>query len=150
MKLIPMSDFVLEQAKQFDFDGHPQRIKTLEKYAKFLKQPLTLPMFVPCDENDNVIEPPSTIEFLSPATEKEAVAKGKLFAIGKEKVLFKGFSIQKQNYTSSHLLELVDREGEAILHYNSSTKEFYDLSEEEYLISNIELFIEYAGAPTLT
>ena len=40
MKLISMTDFVL-----YKKESHTQ----IMKYAKFLKQPLTLGMFVPCD-----------------------------------------------------------------------------------------------------
>ena len=47
--LISMVDFILEQ--------HEQCISSTNatyKYANFLKQPLELWMFVPCDENGDV------------------------------------------------------------------------------------------------
>ena len=47
MKLISMTDFVL-----YKKESHTQ----IMKYAKFLKQPLTLGMFVPCDEEECMID----------------------------------------------------------------------------------------------
>ena len=51
MKLISMTDFVLEQSKKImnceltHLESHHQIVD----YANFLKQPLKLEMFVPCD-----------------------------------------------------------------------------------------------------
>jgi|688.fasta_scaffold717292_3 hypothetical protein len=55
--LISMTDFVLEQRKIFKTDNI-RRFWACENYAKFLKQPLELWMFVPCDSEDNVLEEP--------------------------------------------------------------------------------------------
>ena len=56
MKLISMTDFVLEQDKIetecYDFDSK------VVKYAKFLNQELKIEMFVPCDENHNILVRP--------------------------------------------------------------------------------------------
>ena len=56
MKLISMVDFVLENAKQPYVEG--TKYKDLVNYAKFLKQPLKLGMFVPCDNDGNILEQP--------------------------------------------------------------------------------------------
>ena len=60
MKLISMTDFVLEQGKKPNNSDFRERffVKVLN-YANFLKQPLTLGMFVPCDDDGNVLEEPS-------------------------------------------------------------------------------------------
>lgn len=50
MKLIPMTDFVLEQGLNPMQDDTKCWIKT-HRYAEFLKKPLTLGMFIPCDED---------------------------------------------------------------------------------------------------
>jgi len=52
-KLISMTDFVLEQ----DVEFKPTRTykELVINYAKFLKQPLELWMFVPCGEDGNVL-----------------------------------------------------------------------------------------------
>lgn len=75
MKLIPMTDFVLEQHEQcISSNGRTYN------YAKFLKQPLTLGMFVPCDLEGNVLEEYHDLE-----------NKNILYEDAKKRVLIKGF-----------------------------------------------------------
>ena len=74
MKLISMVDYVLEQKKEWEnweksFDSNVSFWKCI-KYANFLKQPLTLGMFVPCDENGNILEEPYHGMFEIKANEK--------------------------------------------------------------------------------
>ena len=67
--LIPMTDFVIEidenkpkfknfssfsEINQYEINGYNK----IRNYATFLKQPLKLEMFVPCDENGNILEEP--------------------------------------------------------------------------------------------
>jgi len=62
MKLLSMTDFVLEQTSTpfgDDKNTSSDRLVKIEKYANFLKQHLKLGMFVPCDENGNVLEEPN-------------------------------------------------------------------------------------------
>lgn len=54
-KLISMCDFVLEQSR---YNNDYQFSKKVCRYAEFLKQPLGLWMFIPCDENSNILEEP--------------------------------------------------------------------------------------------
>jgi hypothetical protein len=84
MKLISMTNFVLQQhaesSNQNEFEDN------CFNYANFLKQPLKLEMFVPCDEDGNVLgiipfnehKKGSNFEFMQHQIYKEA----------KEKVLF--------------------------------------------------------------
>jgi hypothetical protein len=55
MKLISMTDFVLYQDNN---DLSEYKIESIFNYANFLKQPLELWMFVPCDDDGNVLEYP--------------------------------------------------------------------------------------------
>lgn len=60
-KLIEMTDFVLEQKEQYpsagrSIDKMAEILDCIENYAEFLKQPLTLGFFVPCDENGEVMD----------------------------------------------------------------------------------------------
>lgn len=52
-KLIPMTDFVLLISKQTTNEGNSlvRNFNKIKNYANFLKQPLKLEMFIPCDEN---------------------------------------------------------------------------------------------------
>jgi hypothetical protein len=88
MKLISITDFVLEQAK----DNNKQRLNKYSDivcYAKFLKQPLKLEMFVPCNEDGNVIELPNACICT------DLCSLCKKYKKAKEKVLFEGF--EKEN-----------------------------------------------------
>ena len=88
MKLISMTDFVLEQNKP----GIPY-LTAIDKcinYAKFLKQPLKLEMFIPCDDKGNVLkfDYPQNNAF----DEIAQLNFEKQYQREKEKVLFEGFS----------------------------------------------------------
>ena len=68
-----MTDFVLQQGNPSNTDS--QFADKIMSYAHFLKQPLTIGMFVPCDEDGNVLEECDKI---------------KEYRKAKEKVLFEG------------------------------------------------------------
>lgn len=53
-ELIPMVDYVLAHPVQSSTEFHYDIVE----YAKFLKQPLKLEMFVPCDEDGRPLEEP--------------------------------------------------------------------------------------------
>ena len=55
MKLISMTDFVLESISKFNTYESEDNLNSIIKYANFLKQPLNLGIFVPCYENGNPI-----------------------------------------------------------------------------------------------
>jgi hypothetical protein len=61
-KLISMCDFVLEQSNEVEQSGDflifKRSFVKIENYANFLKKPLEKWMFVPCDENGNVLDEP--------------------------------------------------------------------------------------------
>jgi hypothetical protein len=90
MKLISMTDFVLDQFSKLE---KTQEINILQfrnnigNYANFLKQPLTLGMFVPCDDNGNVLEKPR--EF------KNKFSTFEIYQQARERCLFEGFSVRK-------------------------------------------------------
>ena len=94
MKLISMRDFVLEQDNKASLGGTYDKIV---RYANFLKQPLTLGMFIPCDEKGNVLENPKRkVLELSDGTcgyvtNINAFDK---YLQAKERVLFEGFELK--------------------------------------------------------
>ena len=92
--LIPMTDFVssLEFRKKLKNVSDSEYRRLREAYDDFLEQPLKIEMFVPCDEDGNVLE--------EPKIEEEDVDEHttQIFAQyqydldkAKEKVLFEGF-----------------------------------------------------------
>lgn len=102
MKLISMTDFVLEQ-KRFvkpisnnRLFGCEKFFERVENYATFLKQPLKLEMFVPCDEDGNVLNEPKdwkTYESGGSAFMNiDEILPCQDYKKAKEKVLFEGLT----------------------------------------------------------
>lgn len=102
-----MTDFVLSISKQTTNEGNSlvRNFNTIKNYAQFLKQPLKLEMFVPCDENHGGV-------LKKPCDEELEKFKGLQYGDfdcnytylfdynqAKEKVLFEGFDdIEAINY----------------------------------------------------
>lgn len=94
-RLISMVDYCQEVSKEFmapkkPFDKNEWFGKILN-YSDFLKQPLTLGMFVPCDFEGNVLEPineeyPNNVEYFEEI---------KAYDEAKDRVLFEGFKCIK-------------------------------------------------------
>ncbi|MDQ1859281.1 hypothetical protein [Chryseobacterium sp. WLY505] len=95
MKLKSMTEFVLQQNKNLKLAEEiiPQ-YKSIVKYAEFLKQPLTLGMFVPTDEEGNIIDKQPCFTFANPEYKNKTECIK--YWQAKEKVLFEGFSIRKE------------------------------------------------------
>lgn len=85
MKLISMTDFVLQQ--QNEAYSKDQFVERVEAYANFLKEPLKLEMFIPCDEDGNILEKPKLID-------ERYNIKLLDYEQALEKVLFKGFYVK--------------------------------------------------------
>lgn len=96
-RLISITDFVLNGMQTADYiklyDG-------CRNYANFLKQPLTLGMFVPCDLDGNVLK-------IIPLNEHKQGSifefiQHKLFEEAKERVLFEGIEYVEEKHKRSH------------------------------------------------
>lgn len=94
-KLIPMTDFVLEQSEKKQSTSEFK--EAVIKYANFIKLPLNLSMFLPTDDEGNVLQEPEPIyeqqtlyEDAEPSYDVEEVENYKK-AI--EKVIFDGFEL---------------------------------------------------------
>lgn len=119
-KLISTTDFVLEQNKigvEIQSLTHQQsdrsrRFYLVSKYAKFLKQPLTLEKFVPCDDEGNVLEEPIISEYLldSPGgipIKSKNTPEAYYYRKAKERVLFKGFYSVDENTVSNGEINII-------------------------------------------
>ena len=84
--LIPMTDFVNAVGNMENYPSHEKALSWIYNYATFLKQPLKLEMFVPCDE---------MMEVMNYEEIKQSVIEGTdswdAYEKAKEKVLFEGF-----------------------------------------------------------
>lgn len=118
-RLISMTDFVLQDwSKYKGYDSEDYRVFAynknviIENYATFLKQPLTLGMFVPCDENGNVLEEPDydgfevdiNESYFGGETDIEIEKYELKYQKAKEKVLFNG-DWEISNYKKWVLIE---------------------------------------------
>ncbi len=90
MKLISMTDFVFSQQERskkdeirlWDFQNE------VVKYAELLNKPLELGMFVPCDEEGNVLEePPFYQKYTTTGHDK----RHEPYQQAKERALFEGY-----------------------------------------------------------
>ena len=94
MKLISMTFFVLQR----DITDIKQR-DSIVKYANFLKLPLKLEMFVPCDEDGNVLEEPKIeAEYVDERTTQIFAQYQYDLDKAKEKVLFEGIPIAQAKW----------------------------------------------------
>ena len=105
MELISMTDFVLEQNEKLRKDIHdnynklliPQCCDRIFNYANFLKKPLKLGYFIPCDEEGDILEEPTNYEkrLLNMMTEYNDEVY--TYYQAKQRVLFEGFEYDKEN-----------------------------------------------------
>lgn len=88
-----MVEFVKEQENTLGREesvGFLGFTKNVINYANFLSQPLTLGMFVPCDEAGNVLDAPDAFDIVSSETYRT-----NLYRQAKDRVLFEGFEITR-------------------------------------------------------
>ena len=83
MELIKCSDYVCDMEKS---------LEQIIKYARFLKQPLTLGMFIPIDLDGNVLEEPEE-DFINPYYPNDC----KQFKEAKDRVIFEGFVFSEED-----------------------------------------------------
>jgi len=97
MKLISMTSFIEHIGNRYEHESYNQDLGLIYNYCNFLKQPLKLEMFVPCDDEGNVLEEC----VLTTDTAVTEIKKVEYYYQAKEKVLFEGCSISKlmrENY----------------------------------------------------
>lgn len=136
MKLISMTDFVLEQSQKIE-DLHDNlccaiAYNKIENYANFLKQPLELGMFVPCDEDGNLFSE-FQLEILN--SNDEVYELRKVFQQAKERCLFEGFKLDtKYLWLKNSLFMICDD-------FNESFKKYGIIEDllNKYLTKDIEL-----------
>ena len=113
MKLISMMDFVeiVEHPQTQEHASNETALRldfydSVTRYAKFLKQPLTLGMFVPCNEDGKVlIDPSKNLNLRNPDF------KHIQYKEAQERVLFEGFNhIEGGVYSEYEIIKIKDIE----------------------------------------
>lgn len=139
MKLISMTDFVLERNKQQLPKGFDKHISDsfafntqVIKYAHFLKQPLKLSMFVPCDEDGNPLENPNYVNsYHKYKSNDEYIGADKKYNRTKENVLFEDFEFHRKDKYS---IMLVNDKQELTIEFSGNVIFYLG----EYIVKNIE------------
>lgn len=140
MKLTSMVEFVLEKGKNLpkietgDIHIMAQAVKesymSIYRYANFLKQPLTLGIFVPCDKEENILTKPNVKNyggFDSFKDSKNQYHKDlKKHQQAKERVIFKGVKyIESYRLKSSYCdYEKIEVNGHNIAIKHKDSKEW--------------------------
>lgn len=111
MELKSMTDFVLEQREIWNNDNINVQcsavyIRNTSNYANFLKQPLTLSMFVPCGDDGQVYNEPKAEDYfnvnvkIDQLTDEDKSGLDKFYSDTmfyedyKERCLFEGFEVK--------------------------------------------------------
>ena len=94
-----MLDFVLEQnekikKEKYGIESYYSTMQVLINYASFLKQHLTLGMFMPCDEDGNPIILDTEHKECPISWSNDEIEQYKQ---AKEKVLFEGFDLNQKD-----------------------------------------------------
>lgn len=137
MKVISMTDFVLEQAEIYRFRDDCEFAYIVRKYANFLKQPLELRMFIPCDENGNYLPEPESRgvhpHYITEPTNEELEAYNDWLE-AKERCLFKGFKYQNSICVSNDDIDI---------YIDSDDIKVYNGFEKHYTVNTIEDLLKF-------
>jgi hypothetical protein len=130
--LIPMTDYVLEKANDpmiIASDVQHQIVVeyySLVDYASFLKQPLKLEMFIPCDDDGNVLEPVIQMDYIhqiegyAPKHPQECYEHDlAIYKKALSKVIF------KVGFENNNSYFFRNPNGTGTIEYNPNTKRFY-------------------------
>lgn len=132
--LISMTDFVLEQsAMKFQDSGRWDEARWYNslKYAKFLKQPITIGMFVPTDLEGNVLEEPKEPKYGSLADDwinEQYRVKVAKYQQAKDRVLFQGFKLENDDNAKSNYSKYIGLDGVLLVYWFDSITQTWEIS----------------------
>lgn len=116
-RLIPMTSFVIDY---YSHEGYAdlQTLQLMKNYANFLRQPLSLKMFVPIDSDGEIMKEPenfqdwkeqnSKVKKVHIIFSKEQIEKFKLYEKAKKKILFEGFTVAYNGYSVVRIVASYD------------------------------------------
>jgi hypothetical protein len=100
-----MTTFVIEY---YSNEGYAdlQTLRLMNNYANFLKQPLTLRMFVPVDQQGNVLKEPKNYNIWKTLKHNDGKDNGsvgfeeyKIYQLAEKSCLFEGFKLDYNGYS---------------------------------------------------
>lgn len=141
--LIPMSNYVLITATDdvwmYNKEVCLNTVDKIKSYANFLKQPLKLSMFVPCDDDGKVLAKPSIYDPRSKTGnidyEKTDEAE-KEYSKALENVLFDEFSSELADWTDDFVMVLTNKYDE---NFEISFSEEGDILDHNGELTDIEI-----------
>jgi len=146
-RLISMVDYVIHTYDQTE-DSLDSEQKMFD-YANFLKQPLSIEMFVPCDLDGNVLKEPEWwyryCNGASPFMNWDEIRPCQEFKQAKERCLFEGFEWNIAQFCDEPMIEITDKNDNYLV-YDVEDKNFQD--GEEVFFLTIEDLVKYK--PKLT
>jgi len=141
-KLIPMTDFVIEY---YSNEGYAdlQTLNLMNNYAKFLRKPLALGMFVPTDSKGNILKEPKnysawkSLEHNSKKTDDTIDHTGfreyKLYQNAERECLFEGFKVAYNGYSIVRIVASYDNSIELSFNKNDlKPQKFEDVESLTY------------------
>lgn len=139
-RLISMTDFVLQSksiyegysSEDYGKFSHNHVIR-LENYANFLKQPLTLGMFVPCDEDGNVLTEPDPTNWQTLTNDLQH--RDLIYRKAKERVLFEGFHTIADN-------EIEQIDSNVWIEFNKDSAQLINEFGQEFYVYNVEDLVQ--------
>lgn len=144
-RLISLREFIVEPKYWKDtehFDNHDV-LSLIISYANFLSQPLTISMFVPCDEEGNVLSEPDIENFDNGVgVEYDNFEHYKnRYNAEKEKVLFDVQNIPDDSFNFIYYFDLPDTDNECFC-FDTSTKN-WAIEGSEIYSATIENLVKY-------
>lgn len=145
-KLIPMTTFVLEY---YSHEGYAdlQTLKLMKNYANFLKKPLRLGMFVPVDQQGNVLKEPKNytswkaLEHNSKGETNDITLfkEYRIYQAAEQQCLFKDFKVDYNGYSRVRIVATYNTSIE--LSFNKNDLSFSSFQDVESLTSFDEIYL---------
>jgi len=145
-KLIPMTTFVLEY---YSHEGYAdlQTLKLMKNYANFLKKPLRLGMFVPVDQEGNVLKEPKNytswkaLEHNSKGETSDTAAfeEYRIYQAAEQQCLFKDFKVDYNGYSRVRIVAAYNNSIE--LSFNKNDLNFSTFQNVESLTALDEIYL---------
>lgn len=147
LKLVPMIDFVIEY---YSHEGYADlhTLNLMNNYAKFLRMPLSLDMFVPVDRSGNVLKEPKNFESWKSLAHNQVIDEDadyaeqneyKIYQKAKGKCLFGDFHVAYNGFSVIRIVAFYNHSVE--LSFNKTEKIFQGFGNVESLIRFDEIFL---------
>ncbi|WP_144283885.1 hypothetical protein [Chryseobacterium echinoideorum] len=148
-RLIPMTDFVIEYYSNEGYaDLHT--LNLMNNYAKFLRMPLCLEMFVPVDEKGSILKEPKNYQIWKSLPHNREISTdetlgnkisddNRIFQRAEAKILFEGFEFAYNGFSVARLTASYNLSIE--ISFNKNEQIFLNFPDIESLISLEEIYL---------